>query len=351
VSHPTIRDVAKKAGVGIGTVSRVINGSDQVKSSTRERVLTAIKSLGYKPNQIARQLPRKTRLRNIGVITQPFLSYPSFVERLRGAQMALSEHTNHYEIILYNVSSLESYAERLKTIAQSGAVDGVLVIDLELNAAARDLLTQAHLPFTGLNNHDIHGETWRSIGTDDTHGAYLATQYLLDLGHRRIAYVGDHFQDAYNFSTSASRFAGYEKALAAHGLKPNSEHTCKNIYGYDYAKADTALLLKTTPQPTAIFAMSDVQALGCIAAIREAGLRVPEDISVIGYDDLELSYHSGLSTIRQHLDDTGRVAMEYLLHMIEGGAPHPVPELPPLQVIPRQTTRRLPGSELSSASS
>lgn len=335
--RPTILDVAEKAGVGVGTVSRVLNNSVNVRPETRERVLAAIAALDFKPKPAARQLPRKMLPRNIGVITQPFVNYYSFVERLRGVQRYLGEQAEDLELVLYNINSPTSFDKRIRFVAQTGFVEGLLVIDLEPSDKQLSLLDSAHIPFVGLNQ--FRDRTWTCFGYDNIQGGQLATEYLLDLGHTQIAYVGDEFIDDFGFYTSSERFEGYKRALRGRGLTVNDDLVWLGPHGYTSAKALTVQLLAQPPHPTAIFAMSDMQALGCIAAIREAGLRVPEDISVIGYDDLEVSLHTGLTTINQHLVEAGYVAMQALHKQIQR-QDFPANEvLPPLAVIVRQTTR------------
>lgn len=344
MARPTILDVAQKAGVGVGTVSRVLNNSPQVRPETRERVLNAINELGFKPNTVARQLPRKTRLRNIGVITQPFINHYSFVERLRGVQRTLSELKKRYELVLYNISSPESYQERLEIIAQTGAVSGLLIIDLDLTDEQIELLESAAIPFVGLNQ--FQQRSWPCIGMNNVEGGRKATAYLIGLGHRRIAYIGDDFvSHVLKFNTSAERFAGYRAAMEAHGLSIREEYVRLGPYGYESAKQLTAEVLQLPEPPTAIFAMSDMQALGCIAAIHDVGLRVPDDISVIGYDNLEISFHTGLTTINQNLETNGRLGTTYLLQLLNshGRNDLPLPQMPALEVIERQTTRPLRG--------
>jgi len=339
VPRPTILDVAEKAGVGVGTVSRVLNNSANVRPETRKRVLAAIAALGFKPKSAARQLPRKTFPRNIGVITQPFINYYSFVERLRGVQRYLGEQSEDFELVLYNISSPVSFEKRVRFVAQTGFVEGLLVIDLELSDEQLSLLDSAHIPLVGLNQ--FADRTWSCFGYDNIQGGQLATNYLAELGHTRIAYVGDEFLDEFGFYTSSERFEGYKRALREHKLPVNDDLVWLGPYGYESAKALTTNLLAQPVRPTAIFAMSDMQALGCIAAIREAGLSVPEDISVMGYDNLEVSLHTGLTTINQHLDDAGYVGMQTLHRLIRGTDSSVDGGLPPLEVIVRQTTRPL----------
>jgi DNA-binding LacI/PurR family transcriptional regulator len=342
MTRPTIKDVAQKAGVGVGTVSRVLNNSPKVTPETRKLVLDIIAELGFKPNTIARQLSRKTHIHNIGVITQPFISYRAFAERLRGVQLALSEAETEYELVLYTVSSLAHYDERLTTIVQTGVVDGLLIIDLDLYEEQQLRLEKAKLPVIGINH--LKNPSWPCIGTDNVEGGYLAGQYLLDRGHTRIAYVGDELIDTFEFISSVERLKGFKQALAERRVPLPEQYLQLGSHDYEVALQLALNLFRLSEPPTAIFAMSDMQALGCLAAAREMGLRVPEDISIMGYDDLEFSRHIGLTSVRQHLELSGRVGIEYLLCLLQGDE-SPPPQLPPLQVIERQTTRTLAEGE------
>jgi LacI family transcriptional regulator len=335
----TIRDVAEEAGVGIGTVSRVMNNSPHVSDETRERVMEVVRELGYRPSAIARQLPRKINFQTIGVITRPFMEYYSFAERLRGVHKALRPYENEYELTLYTTDSTRSYGERLREIIETSVISGLLVIDFNLTEEQKDMLRRMNIIFVGLNHY--HAEDWPCIGTDNQTGGYRATRHLLELGHRRIAYVGNELIDAAGFPTSQQRYRGYVQALEEAGITPANAYRQTGAAGYEAAHAMTQTLLQLETPPTAIFAMSDTQALGCIQAIRRADLQVPDDLSVIGYDDLELSYHTGLSTVRQHLELSGEVAIQYLLHLLNDDTEASVPSLPPVEVVPRHTTAPL----------
>ncbi|MBL8161984.1 MAG: LacI family DNA-binding transcriptional regulator [Anaerolineae bacterium] len=334
-SQPTIRDVAKKAGVGIGTVSRVLNNSPKVTPATRQAVLEAISALGFRPNSVARALPRKSRIHNLGVITQPFTSFYPFAQRLRGVQFALRELDAEYEVVLYNVSSLPHYEERLRTIVRTGAVDGLIIIDLDLFDEQKQMLRDANLPFVGINH--FQDRDWPCVGTNNYEGGYLATRHLIDLGHRDIAYLGDLFVDLYEFNTSYERYSGFQRAMREHNLSVPEEYVRLGFHDYQIAKEQAADLFALPKPPTAVFVMSDNQAFGCLAAAREAGLRVPQDVSIIGYDDLEISLHVNLTTVHQHLELSGRMALEYLLQVLKG-EDAVVPSLPPLEITRRGTT-------------
>ena len=336
MASATIYDVAKRAGVGIGTVSRVLNNSAQVSEDTRQRVLLAIKDLKFKPSSVARKLSRNQPLHNIGVITLSFAAYYSFAERLRGVQSVLNEAAyQSYDLVLYSINSLEHYTERLQTVILARNVEGLLIIDLDISSFFKEALREVEIPFVGINHQQ--GSDWDCITTDNEHGGYLATRHLIDLGHTRIAYVGDPFSDPYGFRTSEQRHRGYQRALAEAGIPYRPEYLRLAPHGYDSARQLVPLLLDLPEPPSAIFVMSDTQAMGCLNALREAGKRVPEDISIIGYDDLELSAHIGLSTVKQHLEKSGRAGMLHLLNRLQGKQTD-LPNLPPLEVIPRQTT-------------
>ena len=342
---PTIRDVARKAGVGIGTVSRVLNNSPQVSPATRERVLIAIQTLGFRPNQIARQLSRGgIGVRSLGVIS-PFIADDSFISRLLGVQRALHETEQDYDLVLYHVHSPERFRQRLLTIVEQATIEGLLLIIAEPTLDERDMLVDAGITFVGIADH-IETD-WPCVGADNVDGGELATRYLIDLGHTRIAYVGDYFPLSYGFSTSEKRYEGYCRALEAAGIENNPDYVQLGQHGRDVAYQLTLNLLELDEPPTAIFTMSDVQALGCLAAIRDAGLSVPNDISLIGFDDVASSRLIGLTTIRQHLEEVGYLAMMYLLKLMGDTMPNSiqnmtdVPIPPDFEVVERQTTRRL----------
>lgn len=333
---PTIYDVARTAGVGVGTVSRVLNNSTRVSPETQQKVLSAIRKLGFRRSKAARQLSTGMQHRNIGAI-MPYVTPPSFVERLRGMQTALSHQDNHFNLILYTVSEPNRQHEQLLSIIDQSTVDGLLITTLNVSTADRDLLTQAGIPFVLLS--DIcNGET-NCISPDNIHGGALATQHLLQLGHRRIAYVGDTFPNNYGIPTSELRYKGYLSALSEYGIPFNADYVALGMHGEEAAHKLTQQLLTLPEPPTAIFAMSDIQAVGCILAIREAGLRVPQDISVIGFDDVQLSRYVGLTTVSQHLEQSGNFGMQTLLDMLIT-PDHVVPrQLPPLELVVRGTTQ------------
>lgn len=334
---PTIHDVAREAGVAIGTVSRVLNDSPNVRPNTRLRVMQAMERLQYKPDSAARKLSRQTKLQNIGVLTTSFRSFHSFAERLRGVQAVLSEAEHNYELILYNVSSRQNFQEQLQSIVQHGDIEALLIVDFGVSPTQRQALKKVGIPFIAIN-HELEA-TYPRVGGDNLAGSLLAVRHLLELGHRHIAYVGDFFEDPrYGFSTSQERFEGFAQAHQEFGVVFNEDYIRLAEHGYKPAVELCRQLLVLPSLPTAIFAMSDTQALACIQTITDAGLRVPEDISVIGYDDLELSHYAGLTTIRQHLELSGSLSVKYLLDQLNNQNPA-VPDFPLPEIIVRHSTR------------
>ncbi len=302
--------------------------------------MSAIRALGFRRSKVARQLSTGIQHRNIGVIL-PFITHPSFVERLRGIQLALDHQDNDFNLVLYNVTEPDRYHEQLLAIIAQAAVDGLLIATLDVSDEQRDLLAEAAIPFVTLSDA-CTGEL-NCISPDNTYGGCMAAEHLLEIGHRRVAYVGDEFPNVYGFPTSELRYKGYRSALKKYGVPYRSEYVCLGTHGEETAHRLTEHLLALPEPPTAIFAMSDIQAVGCILAIREAGLRVPEDMSVIGFDDVQLSRYIGLTTVRQHLEQSGYLGMQLLLNMLttpDNVVPRP---LPPLELIVRGTTQRCSG--------
>jgi DNA-binding LacI/PurR family transcriptional regulator len=300
-SVATIAEVAREARVGVATVSRVLNGSPAVRDETRSRVLDAIARLGYAPNATARALSTG-RTRAIGVLA-PFFTRPSVIERLRGVSRVLSRAG--YQVVLFD-------SERLRELP-GGGLDGLLSIslcpadaDLERFAAAGVPVVLVDHPHTRLP----------AVFTDDVAGGRLATEHLLALGHERIAFLGDAEAGA-----GALRRTGYECALAAAGTAHDPGLVRRSECGREGATAVARELLSAPEPPTALFAASDTQALGVLEAAAGLGARVPGDLSVIGYDDIELARYAGLTTVAQPLEESGARGAQLLLAALEGAQP------------------------------
>lgn len=331
-NSPRIADVATFAGVGVATVSRVLNGRENVAQDTRERVLNAIKVLDYRPSAVARNLSLRRTL-VIGVVT-PFLTNPSPIERVRGIVTALGE--SPYDLALFDVESAGRQRRAFRLFADAHRVDGVLVVSLVPPAEEIARLATADIAAVMI---DARHPDVPSVVIDDVAGGVLATGYLLELGHRRIAFIGDKPADEFRFDSSRDRTVGYERALAAAGVPLRPEYVREGTQSRHLARSIAEELLRLRERPTAIFAASDTQALGVLEAARGLGLSVPDDLSVVGFDDIEIASYVGLTTVRQPLFDSGRRGAELLLQALNGQAPAAHVETLPLDLVVRGSTR------------
>jgi LacI family transcriptional regulator len=331
----TIADVAAEAGVGASTVSRVLNGSPRVSADTRARVLAAIELLDYRPSPLAQGLSRG-RCRTIGVVV-PFFTHASAVERLRGVVSALEN--SDYDLVLFNVESPVHREEHLAALSRRDRADGLLIISLPPPAGSLERLAGAGVPVVLL---DVHRRgDMSTVMIDDVEGGRVATRHLLDLGHERIAFIGEEPDNPLGFTASKDREQGYRETVAAAGLTVRRGDIRHGPHVRQAARrlAEELLSGGASRRPTAVFASSDVQALGVMEAARALGLNVPADLSVVGFDDIEVSSYAGLTTVRQPLFEGGRKAAELLLQALGTNGPvTPYTHLLDLQLIVRATT-------------
>jgi LacI family transcriptional regulator len=331
----TIASVAALAGVGVGTVSRVLNDSTAVSGSTRMRVLEAIEALDYEPSAAARALSTG-RTSTIGVLA-PFFTEPSVVERLRGVTRRLA--SSGYQVTLFDVERPEQGDAALRSLSVKGRVDGLLVVSLPPTATQLERLEAAGVPVV-LVDRRLEGAT--AVFTDDEAGGRLATEHLLRLGHERVAFVGDTENGPFGFTSSEARRRGYEAALRDAGVAVHPEYLRRGPHRRDAARVAAGELLGLAVPPTAIFAASDHQALGVLEAATMAGVDVPERLSVIGFDDVELARYCGLTTVAQPLEASGARGADLLLEALAGGEPRSQELRLELQV--RSTTTSPAGS-------
>ncbi len=332
----TIRDVAKRAGVGVGTVSRVLNDNPSVTDATRQKVLSAIEELDFSPNPIARRLSLRKTL-SVAVVV-PFFTRPSTVERLRGVEYALAD--SEYDLILFNVESAAKRDDYFRTVPRRERVDGLLLISLSPRDGEVDRFTQSGVPTVLV---DAHHPNLSRVVIDDVVGGRMATQHLIDLGHRRIGFVGDHFEDLFNSYHTRDRYDGHRQALADTGIPLRLEYHRQGEHGRQPGREMGWEMLGLPSPPTAIFAASDTHAIGVMESAGDLGLEVPQDLSVIGYDDIEIAEYQNLTTIRQPLFASGVEGVALLLDAITLPPSPPRRVLLPLDLVVRGTTAP-PGS-------
>jgi DNA-binding LacI/PurR family transcriptional regulator len=332
VEMATIVEVAERAGVGVGTVSRVLNGHPSVAEATRERVQEAMAVLHYRPSPLARNLKRG-RTQRIAVMVSFFTS-PSAIERLRGLTSALVG--TGYELVLYPAEDEEQRRAHMDTLSGPHQADGIVLVSLPLSDSELERLQHAAVSVVQI---DAAHPAATSIVIDDVGGGALAARYLLDLGHRSVAFVGDTELNAYGFTSSRDRRIGFVQELTAAGCPPPPRWLRTGTHGAETAGSLARELLATEDRPSAVFAASDTQAFGVLSAARELGIGVPDELSVLGFDDIGAAAHVGLSTIRQPLEESGRLAAELLLGgLADPGSLAPVRHVLRLEVIERSTT-------------
>ncbi|MFH1524900.1 MAG: LacI family DNA-binding transcriptional regulator [Chloroflexota bacterium] len=327
---PTIYDVAKHAGVSIATVSRMLNAPDKVNGETRERILAAIDTLAFVPKAEARARALR-RSGRIGVIS-PFFTAPSFVQRLRGIAAGLTK--TNYDLVIYTVESVNHLQAYLSSLPLTGNLDGLIILSLPVGDAEARRLVEHGLP-TVLIEFPHAGLS--SVEIDDEMGGRMAAQYLLKKGHRRIAFLGDTDLPEYSLHPVSKRLVGFRQGLQEAGIELPVAFVRLAPYSQEQTRQAAAELLGLPQSPTAIFAATDFQALGVLKAARQLKVQVPEQLAVVGFDDLDMAEFADLTTIRQHLDESGRLAVEILMaHLASPSRPQQHIEIP-LVLVERQT--------------
>lgn len=328
--RPTIYDVAKRAGVSITTVSRLLNTPDKVHAETREKVLTAIDALGFVPKAEARARAMQQTGR-VGVIS-PFFTAPSFMQRLRGIAESLSPE--NYELVVYTVDSNDHFHGYLSSLPLTGNLDGLIILSLSVNDAQVRRLLDHGLPTVLLEYP--HPEL-NCVEIDNVEGGYMAATYLIRKGHRTIAFLGDTDLPEYSLHPVSLRLSGFRKALKEARLRLPDTFVRLAPYLQEETRMVAKELLSLREPPTAIFAATDFQALGVLKAARQLGFKVPEQLAVVGFDDLDMAEYADLTTISQHLDESGRLAVEILLGQIKSPSRPPRRVKLPLTLVERQT--------------
>lgn len=313
-SNPTIRDVSRKANVSVATVSRVLNNQTGFSEETRQRVLAAIEELGYQPNQVARGLvSRKTR--TIGVVF-PVVSSMFSAALLQGIEA--EAHRRDYGVFVCNMGERGSRFDRVIGMMAEKRVDGLLFVSEWLSEPFAERLKELAIPAV-LVSTGGPGSPFPYVKVDDFRAAFQATTHLLEAGHRRIGMISGPPQDAI---AGGPRIEGYRHALREYGLVPSDRDIAVGRFDFRSGLAAAEQLLDRVQDLTAVFAASDEMAAGVLACCYRRGIRVPDELSVIGYDNLAVAEMTSppLTTVGQPLEEMGRTALDMLLGMLEEGA-------------------------------
>ena len=335
----TMRDVAEHAGVSIQTVSYVVNQTGHISDETRNRVQRSIEALNYRRDPIAHSMrTRKTRMIALIIldITNPVLS-------LIASTIEAEAYEQDYHVLLYNTAHNPVREQTYLNEIGNRRADGVIIVNT-INRENMAQLSVDGVP-TVLIDSPILSSPVPVVSVDNSAGAYAATRHLIDLGHQRIA----HIAGSRDLGIARERGMAYLQAVQDCGLSYQRVVYAKSIqWGYESGYTAMSELLAEDTPPTAIFAASDALAIGAYRALAEAGLRVPDDMSVVGFDNIEASAYTTppLTTVHQPFTELGHQAFSLLLNMLDGGSHTLSNVLLPAEIIFRESTE-VPRERLS----
>lgn len=279
-------------------------------AASRKKIVDAMKELNFVPKAEASARARKD-FKRIGVLT-PFSTAPSFVQRIRSIAGALS--VMDFELITYSVASEEQLSGYLSMLPVSNRIDGLIILALPVKEEEIQLFKKYNLPVVLV---EISYPNVSSIEIDNIAGGKLAAEYLLSKGYKTFGFIGEGGQPAYSLHATEMRFDGYRSALADKEIELSADNVSFHEYGMDFSVESVKKILAGADKPDAIFAASDLQAVGVVKAAREMDLEVPEDIAVIGFDDIDLADYMGITTINQSLNQSGQTAVELLIEQMK----------------------------------
>ena len=329
----TIHDVAKRAGVAPITVSRVINNSGYFSQETRRRVESAIAELEYVPNRLARSL-RSKRTNTLALVLTD-ITNPFFTTLARGVEDAASDAG--FMVIFCNTDESETEERKYLQVLLQQQVDGILLVPARSSAEPVKLIQKQNTPVVVLDRRVPPEAQVDMVHCDNENGAYQLVKTLIDLGHRQIAILGG----PRSVSTADDRLAGYQRALCEAGMT-NNDHliyagTFTQASGYELVQQ----VLKAEPRPTALFAANNLIAIGALRALRDSGLRVPEEMAMVSFDDLpaNLVTFPFFTVVAQPAYEMGFTATQLLLARLAGKAPEQCQEvILPTEMIVRQSS-------------
>ncbi len=306
----TIEDVAKKCQVSTATVSRALRGLPNVTPSTREYVTKIAHDMGYSIDPVASQL-RSGKSNHIGIV-MPLTDNWFFSKFSTNAEVILLNAG--YEVVRYSMVSMGDQTAFFKHLAARKNLNGLIVTTLNLSAEDITILSNLTIPVV---TFETVTDAFPSIVTDNISSARSATCYLLNLGHNHIGVISGIEDDPFNFSVPQKRLRGYQAALKEYGLKFRPELIVPGNFSLAGGAEAMIKLLSIPSPPTAVFAFSDEMAIGAMKTIREINLKIPEDVSVIGFDDHDVAAYVGLTTVKQPVTESGEKAAFLLLEHID----------------------------------
>ena len=302
----TIQDVAKAAGVSVSTVSRVLNAKVDVASDTQDRILAIIEELGYTSNLAARSM--RSRRNNLIGLVVPDIGFPYSIEITKGINRAIAE--TNFDLLIYTTGDVHknnaaSHEQHYVSLLNNSIIDGVIIVA----SAAADFITDA--PIVSVDPHVIN-PNYPSVQGTNYQGAVSAMNYLLNLGHRRIGFVCGRPE----IGSAVRRLKGYKDTLLNAGIEIDDALIVPGDFSTAIGHKCALQLLALDNPPTAIFAANDQSAIGVYQAADVLGLHIPDDLSVIGFDNIPEAQYLGLTTVSQSLDEMGYIAIQMLIKLI-----------------------------------
>ncbi len=313
----TVRDIAKRLGVSTATVSRALRGLPNVTPSTREKVLAAAKELNY---SLSARIPLETK-QNIGIM-MPLAD--SWIYSKLAAFVETTIIEEDYYTTRYNISSLDNQTEQILWLASRHFVDGLIIGTTALSQKDINILEGLRIPIITI---ETQTNKFSSFCIDNVKAAKSATQHLINLGHTDIAIISGLKDDPLHFSVPQERLKGYKKALEENNIDFRPELEVVGNFSLEGGAEAMVNLLSIHRPPTAVFAMSDEMAIGALKIIKEMNLRVPEDISIIGFDDHDIAKYFDLTTIKQPIEEFGEKSGSLMLDMLKNNQ-----KIPPINV-------------------
>ncbi len=302
----TIQDVAKTAGVSVSTVSRVLNGKVDVASDTQDRIRTVIDDLGYTTNLAARSM-RSFRKNLVGLL-MPDIAYPFAIEVMKGVNRAIAE--SEFDLLVYTTGDVKksgraSHEQKYVSLLTNSITDGVIIVAPVTDEFSTDAPIVSIDPVVSNPNYPaVHATNYR--------GALDAMEYLLGLGHKRIGFISGRAE----LESANRRLKGYRDALINAGIPVDEALIASGDYTTETGAKCARQLLSLEDRPTAIFASNDQAAMGVYQVAQDMGLRIPEDLSVVGFDNIMESKYLGLTTVDQFISEMGFVATKMLIQLI-----------------------------------
>ena len=304
----TIQDVAKSAGVSVSTVSRVLNGKVDVAQETQDRIIAVIETLGYTSNLAARSM--RSQKKNLIGLIMPDIAYPFAIEVMKGVNKAIAE--SEFDLLVYTTGDVRkggraSAERKYVSLLTNSISDGVIIVAPVVAEFNSDE------PIVSIDPV-MSNPSYPSVHATNYQGSIEAMEYLLKLGHRRIGYIGGRTE----LESSNRRLMGYRESLKKAGIPIDETLIASGDYTTESGVKCTRELLSLEKRPTAIFASNDQMAMGVYQVAQELGIRIPDDLSLIGFDNITESKYLGLTTVDQFIMEMGYTATQILIKIING---------------------------------